>query len=81
MKSKWSKKFWRNLGERVGTTAIYGAIAVLTTSVSEVNAALVWTVVGLPTCLAFLKGLAGNMKNGTADEPTASLIRLNRKKT
>lgn len=64
--SKWSSTFWADLAERVGTTAIYGLIAVLTGDASGAvpnEPKIWWVVVGLPTVLALLKGLAANLKN------------------
>jgi hypothetical protein len=62
--AKWSKTFWADLAERVGTTAIYSLVAVLTGSQTGAipnDPAVWWAVVGLPTVLAFLKGVAANM--------------------
>lgn len=62
--SKWSGTFWADLAERVGTTAIYGLIAVLTGDASGAvpNEPKIWWVVfGLPTVLALLKGILANM--------------------
>jgi hypothetical protein len=67
---KWNGKFWADLGERVGTTAIYGVIAMLTADASGVVSSdpkAWWVVVGLPTALSALKGLAANMaQDGTS---------------
>lgn len=66
MGRKWSSTFWADLAERVGTTAIYGLIAVLTGDAAGAipnDPAVWWTVVGLPTALALLKGLAANMSS------------------
>lgn len=66
MASKWSGTFWADLAERVGTTAIYGLIAVLTGDASGAvpnEPKVWWVVVVLPTVLAFLKGILANLKN------------------
>lgn len=73
MASKWSGAYWGDLGERVGTTAIYGVITMLTANASGAvsgSAQQWWVVVGLPTALSLLKSLATNL-GGT--EPSASL--------
>lgn len=80
--TKWSPAFWADLGERVGTTAIYGLIAVLTGDASGAVSSepkVWWVVVGLPSVLSLLKGLAANMANSStgasllpdANEPAA----------
>ena len=64
MPKKWSSTFWADLAERVGTTAIYGLIAVLTGDASGAVSSepkVWWVMIGLPTALALLKGLAANM--------------------
>lgn len=74
--SKWDRSFWEDLAERVGTTAIYGLIALLTGSASGVlDPAQWWFVVGLPTVLALLKGIAANLassKTGASLLPPAA---------
>lgn len=61
--NKWSKNFWLDLLERVGTTFLYGLIALLTTEnlVESLTAEAAWTIVLLPTLLSALKGLLANM--------------------
>lgn len=64
MPKKWNRTYWADLAERVGTTAIYGLVAVLTGDASGAvpnEPKVWWVVVGLPTALALLKGLAANM--------------------
>ena len=66
MSKKWSSTFWADLAERVGSTAIYGLIAVLTgdaTGAVSNEPKVWWAVVGLPTVLSLLKGLLANMAN------------------
>ena len=63
-KNRWSGQFWADLAERVGSTAIYGLIAVLTgdaTGAISNDPKVWWAVVGLPTALSLLKGLLANM--------------------
>lgn len=60
-KSRWSGTFWADLAERTISTAIYGVITLLTANaVTDLTPELGWTIVGLPTVLALLKGLAAN---------------------
>lgn len=64
MSHKWSSTFWADLAERVGSTAIYGLIAVLTgdaTGAVSNEPKVWWAVVGLPTVLSLFKGLLANM--------------------
>ena len=61
---KWSNKFWIDLGERVGATLVGALIAMLTadqTGAVSGDAQQWWLLVGLPTVLALLKGLAANL--------------------
>lgn len=70
--TKWGSGFLVDLAERVGSTAVYGLITLLTTTqITDVSAELGWTIVGLPTALSLLKGLAANLKDG---ESGASLV-------
>lgn len=72
MTSKWSTAYFADLGERVASTAIYGGITLLTANgVTDVTTELGWTIVGLPTVLALLKGLLANLKDS---ESGASLL-------
>lgn len=72
--SKWGKQYWKDLGERVGFTLVTALITALTltntTPLDWGDAQAVWTVIGLPTLLVALKGLAVNLGSGA---PTASL--------
>lgn len=72
--SKWSRRFWADLAERVGSTAVGGAITMLTADASGVvsgDAQQWWVIVGLPAALAALKGLAANLSDA---ESGASLL-------
>lgn len=72
--TKWNRRYFQDLAERVGSTAIYGLIAVLSGNASGAipNEPVVWwTVIGLPTVLCALKGLAANMRT---PETGASLL-------
>ncbi len=62
----WSRTFWADLGERVLSTAIGAVITMLTadsTGVVSGSPKQWWVVVGLPTLLAFLKGVLANLKD------------------
>lgn len=74
MKSKWGKQYWADLGERVGSTLIYQIITLLTLETgTNINSFVIWTIVGLPTVLAVLKGLLVNLRGS---EPTASVVNV-----
>ena len=69
---KWGKRFWSDLAERVGSVLGYGIVVLLTTSnITDVDPEVGWTIVGLPTALAFLKGL---LANAAHPESGASLL-------
>lgn len=69
--SKWGKAYWIDLAERVGSTFVYALITLFTAnSVTSITTELAWVIVGLPTLLSLLKGLAANLKG---DEPSASV--------
>lgn len=77
MASKWGKKFWEDLGERVGATAVGAALGALTTveatPVDWTDTKVVWSIIGVPTVISLLKGLLKNLTSSSA-EPTASLV-------
>lgn len=63
-RSKWSKTFWADLAERVGSTAIGALLAVIAGSQAGAipnDPAAWWAVIGVPTVVSLLKGLAANM--------------------
>ena len=73
---KWGKQYWTDLAERVGTTAIYGLITMLTADASGAvsgSAQQWWVVVGLPAALSALKGILVNIGG---DEPKASVVNV-----
>jgi len=64
--SKWSRTFWADLAERVGSTAIGALLAVIAGSSSGAisnDPAVWWAVVGVPTVVSLLKGLMANLAN------------------
>lgn len=72
--SKWGTKYWADLAERVGSTALYGIATVITMDNAlegpDFDTTL-WPVVVLPTALSLIKGLLVNMKG---PEPSPSLV-------
>lgn len=72
--SKWGKKYWEDLGERVAASAIGGLLAALTADASGVTDGGLtawWVLVGVPALTSLLKGLLVNLGS---DEDTASLV-------
>ena len=73
--SRWSRRFWLDLAERTGATLVGALLTALTvvgsTPVDWSDGQVVWTILGLPTLVAFLKGLAANLGNA---ETGASLL-------
>lgn len=70
--NKWGKDYWIDLGERVGSTLVYGLITLLAANnITDLDPETAWAIVGLPTVLSALKGLAVNLKD---DVPTASIV-------
>lgn len=73
--NKWSKQFWVDLAERVGSTFVGALLAAITltgaTSVDWSNGAAIWAVLGVPTVVSFLKGLLANLAD---PESGASLV-------
>lgn len=73
--SKWGRKYWADLGERVGATAIGAVLAALTvtgtTPVDWSDGDVVWAIIGVPTLVSALKGLLMNLGGS---EPTASVV-------
>lgn len=82
MANKWGPSFWEDLAERVGATLVGAVLAAITvtgtTPVDWNNAAVVWSIIGVPTVVALLKGLLANLGGA---EPTASLVRVSSLKT
>lgn len=69
---KWSKAYWEDLGERAGSTLVYGLITFFTLDgTTSINSEKLWPVVFLPTVLSALKSLLVNLSGG-AD--SASLV-------
>lgn len=60
---KWSKAYWLDLGERVGSTLVYQLITLLGMDLADVDMGVLWPLVAVPTLLALLKGLLANMSN------------------
>ena len=69
MRKNWSRTYWEDLLERVGATAIGALLTALTGNWSGVlphDARAWWLVIGLPTLVSLLKGLAANMADPTS---------------
>lgn len=72
MSKRWSKAYFADLAERVGSVAIYGAVTLVTTSLSTpLDVSQLWPVLGVPVVLSLLKGLAANLSD---PESGASLL-------
>lgn len=74
--NKWSKKYWIDLGERVGASAVGGALTMVTadaTGVADYSQRAWWVLVGIPAATSVLKGLLVNLGG---DEPTASVVNV-----
>lgn len=75
--SKWNRKYWTDLGERVGSTfvgALFGAFTVTgTTPVDWSDEKVMWAILGVPTVVSLLKGLLVNLGGS---EPTASVVNV-----
>ena len=73
--NKWSKDFFLDLLERVGSTFLGALLAVVTltstTPLDWSDGKAVWAVLGVPTLVSLIKGLLANMAN---PETGASLI-------
>jgi len=66
-KKKWGKEFWADLG-RQHTLAEIGALLTTSalmgsTAVNWSNGQAVWTLLGAPPAVSFLKGILANLKN------------------
>lgn len=65
--NKWSKTYWSDLAERVGSTFLGALLAMLTlagtTPVDWTDAKAVWAVLGVPTVASLLKGVLANLGN------------------
>lgn len=72
--SKWGRAYWSDLGERVGASAVGGALTMITADsagVADYSERAWWVLVGIPAATSLLKGLLVNF-GGT--EPTASVV-------
>lgn len=64
MSHKWSKAYWSDLAERVGSVALYSAITLVTTSeTTPLDVHQLWPVLGIPVVLSLCKGLLANLVN------------------
>ena len=79
--SKWNKPYFEDLAERVASSAVGGALAVVvanSTDVIHVSAGVWESFVLIPAAVSLLKGLATNLP---ADEASASLVGVTSAKT
>jgi hypothetical protein len=64
---KWSGAFWADLGERVVATFLGAVLTALLlvegTPLDWSDGSAVWTVLGVPTLVALIKGLLANLAN------------------
>jgi len=71
---KWGRKYWTDLGERVGASAVGGALTMVTADaagVADYSQRAWWVLVGIPAATSLLKGLLVNLGG---EEPTASVV-------
>lgn len=72
---KWTKRFWLDLTERVGSVFAYQIITLLTTfgfaELKGLNMEELWPILVVPPVLSLLKGLLANAANA---ESGASLL-------
>lgn len=73
--NKWGRKYWTDLGERVGATLVGALLTALTvtgtTPIDWSDAKVIWAILGVPTLVSLLKGLLFNLGSGP---PTASAV-------
>jgi len=79
--SKWNGAWAEDTAERVGTTAIYGLITMITadqTGAVSGDPQQWWLVIGVPSLLSLLKCTLANMRGGSGDggTPTASIVQI-----
>lgn len=73
---KWGGKYWADLGERIGASAVGGALTMITadaSGVADYSERAWWVLVGIPSATAALKGLLKNFTSG-GETPSASLV-------
>lgn len=71
---KWGRKYWTDLGERVGASAVGGALTMIaadSAGVADYSQRAWWVLVGIPAATSLLKGLLVNLGG---EEPTASVV-------
>jgi hypothetical protein len=61
-RDRWSRTYWVDLGERVGSVIVYGLITWFTlASTTSLDLKQLWPTVALPAILSLLKGLGANL--------------------
>lgn len=75
MTSKWNKRFFADLAERVAATFLGALLTAITvtggTPVDWTDGKVVWAILGVPTLFSLIKGLLANMSE---PESGASLL-------
>lgn len=64
--STWSSTYFANLGERVASSALGGALTMVTADaagVADYSTRAWWVLVGIPAATSLLKGLLANLKD------------------
>lgn len=72
--NKWGRAYWTDLGERVGASAVGGALTMIaadSAGVVDYSQRAWWVIVGIPAATSLLKGLLVNL-SGSA--PSASIV-------
>lgn len=72
--NKWGRAYWADLGERVGASAVGGALTMIaadSAGVADYSPRAWWLLVGIPAATSLMKGLLVNL-GGT--QPTASVV-------
>ena len=63
--TKWNKRYFADLAERVGSTFLGALLGTLTltgtTPVDWTDGKVIWAVLGIPTAVSLIKGLLANL--------------------
>lgn len=72
--NKWGRAYWTDLGERVGASAVGGALTMIaadSSGIADYSTRAWWVIVGIPSATSLLKGLLVNLGGS---QPTASAV-------
>ncbi len=64
--SNWPKTYWFDLGERVASSALGGALTMIaadSAGVADYSPRAWWVLVGIPAATSAIKGLLANLKD------------------